>query len=330
VADLGWCQFLVGTDKGDTLNKPAWASFWILGFIWGSSFLLIRVGVEEMPATQLVLVRCAIAAIGLNAVLYLRGRRLPTDRATVRAFIINGLGNTVLPYTLISLSQQTITSGMGAVLQATASLFTLVIAHFAFADERITWRKIIGLLIGFAGVAVLSSASIDAGQINVPMLLGQLAMIGASLCYAIFTVYSRQIIRRNIEPMVVSSGTFIAATVFALVFMLLEPLVGGRAFIPFSDLPSDTVLAVVGLGIVNTFIAYMFFYYIVRELGAFRAVMVTYIVPPVGLILGWLVLNERVETYMLMGAAMILTGIGIINVRLGSLRRSAARAVETT
>jgi drug/metabolite transporter (DMT)-like permease len=310
------------------LNKAAWASFWILGLIWGSSFLLIRIGVEDIPATQLVLIRTFIAALGLNLVLIARGRRLPTDWPTIRAFIIIGVGNAAIPYTLISLSEQTITSGMAAVLQATASLFALVIAHFAFADERISLRKIIGLVIGFGGVVVLSSGSFEDGVINTPMLLGQLAMIAASLFYAIFTVYSRQVIRRKIEPMVVSAGSFIPATICAGLFVILEPLLGGRAFIPFGDLPGDALTVAVALGLLNTFIAYMFFYFIVQELGAFRATMVTYVVPPVGLILGWLILSETVEPYMLIGALLIFAGIGIINVRVRQVLRQRAHTVQ--
>ena len=299
------------------MNKPAWAAFWILGFIWGSSFLLIRIGVEDVPATPLVFVRCLIAAIGLNIVRHLRGKSLPTDWSGIRAFILIGMGNAAVPYTFISLGEQNIDSGMAAVLQATASLFTLVIAHFAFTDERITTRRIAGLVIGFSGVIVLSSKSIDAGQVDTPMLLGQLAIVSASVFYATFTVYSRKVIQRQIEPIVIAAGTFIPATAWAALFMVLEPLLGGRSAVSPASLHTDVLLVVFGLGFVNTFIAYLFFYYIVRELGAFRASMVTYIVPPVGLILGALVLNEVITVTMLIGAAMIFTGIAIVNVSPG-------------
>lgn len=309
------------------MNKWAWVSFWILSFIWGSSFLLIRVGVEEVSATQLVLVRCAIAALGLNAVRYLKGKHLPTDWPTIRAFIIIGIGNAAVPYTFISLGEQSISSGMAAILQSTASLFTLIIAHFALADERISRRKVAGLAVGFAGILVLSSGSIDEGKINTAILLGQLAIVCASLCYGLFTVYSRRIIMRQIEPIVLSSGTFISATVCALVFMILEPLLGGRAAVSLTSLPQDTLFVLLGLGFFNTFIAYLFFYYIVQQLGSFRASMVTYVVPAVGLILGWLILDEHVAAYMLIGAALIFTGIGIINVRPRAIWRMRTAAV---
>jgi len=311
------------------MNRAAWGSFWILGFIWGSSFLLIRIGVEEFSATQVVLIRTVIAAIGLNIVRMMRGFPLPRDWPTIRALIIIGLGNATLPYTFISLGEQNISSGMAAVLQSTASLFTLVIAHFAFSDERISPQKIIGLFIGFAGVIVLSSESIEAGAINVSILLGQGAIIAASLCYAIFTVYSRRIINKDIKPLVVSSTVFIGSVLWAIPFVILEPLLGGRAFVPFDQVPGDVTLAVLGLGFVNTFIAYLFFYFIVQQLGAFRASMVTYIVPVVGLALGWLV-NEIVTVVMLGGALLIFTGIAFVNLQPEQVRRYFSRTARAS
>lgn len=307
------------------MNKAAWASFWTLGFIWGSSFLLIRIGVAEMSATQVVLTRTVVAAIGLNIVRIMRGVPMPRDWPTIRAFIFIGVGNVTIPYTLISLAEQNITSGMAAVLQATASLFTLVIAHFAFSDERITTKKIMGLTIGFSGIVVLSSQSFSGGELDSGMLLGQMGMVLASLFYATFITYSRKVIRRDVAPLVVASGTFIPAAVFSVLFVILEPLLGGRAFISPTELPLDLNLAVFGLGFVNTFIAYLFFYYIIQQLGAFRASMVTYIVPVVGLALGALVLSEEITVYMLAGATLIFTGIAIVNVRFDDLRRSLSR-----
>jgi drug/metabolite transporter (DMT)-like permease len=309
-----------------TFNARAWGAFWLVGAIWGSSFLLIRVGVEEFSPTQVSFTRCLIAAVGLNLVLALTGKRLPRDRATIRALALIGFGNSALPYTLLGLGEQEISSGMAAVLQATASLFTLVIAHFMLADERITPRKVIGLALGFLGVLALSSDSFEGGQLNTPMLLGQFAIMGASLCYAYFTVYSKQALRGRIDPTVIAAATFISATICAGLMMLLEPLLGGRGPVNPLDVPRDSLYAVLGLGVVNTFIAYLFFYFIVQELGAFRASMVTYIVPPIGVILGALILSEQASAIMLVGAALIFTGIAVVNVRWSALRRTPAAA----
>ena len=138
-------------------NQRAWIGFWVLAFIWGSSFLFIRIGVEQLSTFQLVFIRTGIAAVGLNIVVYLRGKRLPTDRAGVRDVAILGVVNTVIPFALITWGEKSIESGLAAVLQATAALFTMIVAHFAFADERVTRRTVAGLVVGFAGVVVLAS-----------------------------------------------------------------------------------------------------------------------------------------------------------------------------
>ncbi len=296
----------------------AWVLFWILGLIWGSSFLLIRVGVGEMSPSQVVFIRTVIAAVGLNTVLLVQGRRLPTSPAVLRAFFVIGLGNAAIPYMLLGLGEQTVESNVASILQSTTSMFALVFAHFILPDERITPRKLIGLVLGFTGVVVLASRSGTEGVENA--LIGQVSVVGASLFYAFFTVYSRTLIRERIEPLVLSAGTFIFAALGGLVFMLLEPVLGGRAPADLTTVSSGSLVAVLTLGALNTFVAYLFYYFIVQQLGAFRGTMVTYIVPLVGVTLGWLVLQEAVDIRLLVGGALIFAGIASINLRLSWLR----------
>lgn len=308
------------------MNRQAWAAFWLIGLIWGSSFLLIRVGVRELRPIEVVFIRTAIAAVGLCAVIWWRGIRFPTDWPNIRALGIIGLGNVVAPFALISWGEQYITSGMAAVMQSTAALFTLVIAHLAFADERMTMRKVVGLLIGFIGVIVLFSGELLGAEGSVEdvnlSLLGQLAIVGASFFYATFTTYSRKIIQGTVEPVVMAGGTMVVAAVATAPFALL----GEGGFRPFSGtVSSDVLWAVIVLGVLNTFIAYLFYYFVVRELGAARASMVTYIVPFVGVVLGALLLSEQVGVTLIIGAALIFTGIAIVNLRRRVLQVAAQR-----
>ena len=321
------------------MKKSAWASFWLVAIIWGSSFLLIRVGVSGVSATQVVFTRTAIAAVGLSTLAYSRGLRFPKDMRVVRALLILGVFNVTIPYMFISFGEQAIPSGMAAVLQSTAALFGLVIAHFAFVDERITRRKLLGLAVGFSGVFLLSADAINpaspfyspllglsfphftvAGEdsgLNIHFLLGQLAIVAASLCYAGSTSFSRKVMAHyKVPPLITSASTFIVGASLGFVFMFIEPLLGGRAYTPYNELENNILFAILGLGFINTFIAYMFFYFIIQQLGAFRATMVTYVVPAVGLILGWLVLQEKVSSTMFLGAGLIFIGIGIINIKL--------------
>lgn len=301
------------------MRKVAWTMFWLLGLIWGSSFLLIRVGVGALSPTQVVFIRTLIAALGLNAVLLMRGKRLPTDWATVKSLALIGIGNGTIPYLLLAVGEQSIESNVASVLQATASMFTLVIAHFFLPDERMTFRKIAGLLLGFCGVVILASRAANGDGNN--SIFGMLCIVATSMFYAIFIVYSRKVIQGKIEPIVIAAGSFIFSVLTSFPLMWIEPLVGGRAAVPLADIEPVTVAAVFMLGFLNTFIAYLFFYYIVQQLGAFRASNVTYIVPVVGVVLGWLVLDENVDLRLILGAALIFTGIAVINMRLQMLRR---------
>ncbi len=200
------------------MKNRAWAAFWITGTIWGSSFLLIRIGVQELAPVQVVFIRTAIAAIGLSLVIALRRVPVPRDWPTLRGLVIIGLGNVVAPFMIISWSEQYIVSGVAAVLQSSAALLTLVVAHFMFADERITLKKIIGLLTGFIGVVILFSG--EMGGEN--SIYGMLGMVAASACYATFTSYSRKVIQGNIAPVVVAGSSMVVAAITTAPLALLS------------------------------------------------------------------------------------------------------------
>jgi drug/metabolite transporter (DMT)-like permease len=252
---------------------------------------------------------------------------MPLSRRGLVPLIILGIGNTTIPFALITWGEKSISSGLAAMLQSTASLFTLVAAHFYFADERITPQKIVGLAVGFLGVAVLASRSVVDGQLDVPQLTGSLAIVLASLCYAIFGVYSRKIIQNRLEPMIVSAGALTFAAITSGVGMIAAPFLGGQAATPLDSVSGDVLAAVITLGLLNTFIAYIIFYGILNELGAARTSMVTYVVPGVGLALGAIVLHEQIDWRLIAGALLIFAGIGIVNLRVFSriaFRRGAS------
>ena len=292
-----------------------WAAFWLISVIWGSSFLLIRIGVEEFSPFQVVFIRTGIAAIGLNLVLLARGKRLPFEWKKLFPLIVIGVGNTAVPFTLISWGEQSIDSGLASVLQSTAALFTLIIAHFVFADERINLRKVIGLSVGFIGVIVLASRSWASGEVIVAELTGALAIVGASLFYAMFTTYSRVQISNKFEPLVVAAGSMTAAAIVSGLAMVAAPFLGGEAAVSLDAVTQDVLFAVLLLGFLNTFVAYLMYYWVVQQLGAARASMVTYVVPAVGLALGVIVLNEPLDWRLLAGAGLIFAAIAIVNMR---------------
>lgn len=303
-------------------TKQAWGGFWLLSLIWGSSFLFIRVGVGEMTPMQLVFFRTGIAAIGLHIVLLFQGKRLPTDRQGIIDLLILGTINTILPFVLISWGEIHIESGLASVLQGTAAFFTLLIAHFVFPDERITLKKVLGLLIGFLGIVVLTSRSSEAAGHTSDgslYLLGQAAVIAASFCYGIGGVYSRKAMQRKLDPFVVAAGSMTVASVLAGILAYAAPLVGAQAPAALGSLSFTTIAAVGMLGLLNTFAAYLIFYPLIKVLGSTRTSMVTYVVPVVGLILGSIFLGELIDLRLLLGTVMILGGIAVVNLRFGSM-----------
>lgn len=311
------------------MRSRAWAAFWALGIIWGASFLLIRIGVEQLNPFELVFFRVTIAALGLNLVLRLRGKSYPRDTKTIRALILIGLGNTAIPFLLITWGEKSVPSGLASVLQASVPLFSLVMAHFSFDDERMTPARIGGLITGFFGVIVLASRSFGVEQtVNSPTIEGQIAIVIASVFYAYFAIFSRKTLKGNIEPMVVSAGAMTSASVTMGFVTYLSPLLGGPAPTALATLRSDVVIAMLVLGFLNTLIAYMMFYYVIQELGASRSTMITYVVPLIGLTLGTLLLNEPTDARLILGALLIAAGIAIVNFHIFQRPKPLPEAVS--
>lgn len=312
--------------------KQAWVNFWLLGFIWGSSYLFIRIGVEQLPPFQLVFIRTAIAAVGLNIVLLVRGKRLPTDRRSIMDLLFLGIFNTVFPFTLITWGEIRIESSLASVLQGTAALFTLVLAHFAFVDERITPRKIAGLAVGFLGVVILASRSggeTVAGTDPSWHLFGQLAILAASFCYATGGVFGRKVMQSRLEPIVTAAGAMTVAAITTGIIAHAVPSLAGGAPVALDQLTPRVLGSVLILGFFNTFGAYLIFYSLVATLGAARTSMVTYIIPAVGLVLGAIFLGEAVDSRLILGAALIIGSIAIVNLKLASFFNGLRRPVKS-
>jgi drug/metabolite transporter (DMT)-like permease len=299
-----------------------WGVFFLLGLVWGSSFLFISVGVEQASPFQVVFIRTAIAAVGLNLVLAVQGKRIPLNWQKFYPQLLLGAFNTVVPFVLITWGEQTVASGLASVLNATAALFTLIIAHFWFTDERITPRKLIGLLLGFAGVVVLILGQPSHDESGASSVIGMLAIVLAAVFYGFGGSYGKSVLKLLGNPIMVSAGAMTTAAVMSGVLMVLSPVFGGQPLTPFNELSGDPLIALLLLGVVNTFGAYLMYYWLVGELGAARSSMVTYVTPPIGIALGALILNEPVTAWLIVGGLMILAGIAIVNLRLSMFRRA--------
>jgi drug/metabolite transporter (DMT)-like permease len=272
-----------------------------LGTIWGSSYLFIAVLVDEVSPLPLISVRFALGASVLALALFARGGRLPGWRVIwPHLFVMSLLGN-VIPFALIAWSQQHTASALAAVLNATIPLFTLIFAALVFRSDRITGAQLGGISLGFAGVALLTGSSVlDIGSTNG---LAELALVGASLCYGFAFAYARRFVRgdplQNVTAQLLIG--FVLVTPFALRFGWIHP----------ENLGGLEIAAWIALSAAGTGLAYVFYYALIRDIGATRASLVTYIIPVVGVVLGWLLLDEYLGVEGLAGMFLIVLGIAV-------------------
>ena len=290
-----------------------------LSVIWGSSFFLIAVAVAELPPFTIVVLRVSLAAVVLWAVAAVRGMAIPRSPKAWRALLVMGAMNNAIPFTLITYGEKEIASGLAGMLIATTPLFTVLTAGVFLADEQITAKKIVGVVIGMAGVAVMIGPAALQGMGGGTM--GQLAVLGGAASYASAGVYGRRFKDMGISPIVVTAGQ---ATTAALMLIPLSLAVDRPFSLPF---PSPAAWgSVVALGLVCTALAYVFYFRILATAGATNIVQVTFLVPVSAVLLGWLFLDERLQLIHVGGMALIALGLSAIDGRLWRRRPSIARA----
>lgn len=285
------------------MSAKEWFKFILLGLIWGSSFLWIKIGVQELGPFTLVALRVLFATLGLVIIARLRRARIPW-RQFLSAFLILGLLNMALPFVLISWSEQYISSGMAAILNSTVPLFTLLIAPLFLADDPWTLPKGLGLLVGFLGVVVLMANQVQ-GDLTRPKL-GQLTMLLAAISYAAAAIYARRKVR-GLTPDVQSLGQSFMAT---LVMLPLAFTIEAPFTLPYQPL---TWVAALWLGLMGSCVATLLYYSLLQSIGPTRTTLVTYIFPLVGVILGAIFLHERPDWHLLVGGILIISGVAVVN-----------------
>ncbi len=291
------------------MNVKQWVAFGLLSLIWGSSFLLIKIGLKATDPFTLVFLRVFLGAVILWGVIHWRRINVPATVWLCTAMLLLGLFNNAIPFTLITWGEQTIPSGLAAVLNGSMPLFTAVFAHLVLADEGFTIKKTIGLVLGFGGVLLVvrgGSQEISWNALMAGDLGGQLAVIGASICYAGCTVFVRKFLQ-EVNPFVLAAMQLTGASLFMPVGVALWEWP-----VPFA-MKTGPVVAVAVLGVVNTGGAYLLYFYLVREAGATRTSLVTYLIPAIGLIFGIVFLAEPLRIVVVAGLLVILTGVFLVD-----------------
>jgi len=292
-------------------NRGVWLVWLALGFMWGSSYLFIKIAVDDFGTFTLIALRLLIGAAFLWTVVLLARQELPREPRIYGHLLVMACINIAIPFALITWAERSVDSSIAAILTSAVPLFVIIIAPFFLPDEPIRINGVAGLLVGFIGVVVLTSRGLASGTSS--DALGELALLGAALSYALGGIYSRRNVR-GLRPMIPAVfQVTIALLITGTVALLFEH--------PWTATPdAQSIFAIVWLGLLGSGLAYLAFFHVLSHWGATRTAMVAYMIPVVGIVLGVLVLNEPVDPRLLAGTALVVGGVALVNSRFGRRR----------
>jgi drug/metabolite transporter (DMT)-like permease len=297
------------------MGALTWGLLALLGLIWGGSFFFARIAVGEVPPLTLVFLRLSIAALALHV--YIGGRFgiYPLLKSRWREFLVLGILNNALPHALIFFGQTRIGAGLAAILNATTPIWTVLIANYLTSDEKLSTAKIVGCLTGLLGTVILIGPGVTAGG-GVPLWALLLPVI-AAVSYGFAATYGKRF--RSVAPPVIAAGQLTASSLVALPLSLVMDHPWTLA------MPSvNAVAAILAIALLSTAFGYILYFRIMAAAGATNASLVTLLVPPGAILLGFLFLGERLEMTDIAGMALIGAGLVILDGRLH--RRSRAIA----
>jgi drug/metabolite transporter (DMT)-like permease len=306
--------------KARAMTRAEWAMLLGLSVIWGCSFLFSKIAVAEIPPFTLVFGRVAIASLSLLAALAALRLALPRGRGLWLDFAGMGLLNNVVPFSLIFWGQTQIGAGLSSILNATTPLFTVLVAHVLTADEKLTRARVVGVLLGFAGVAVMLGPELLLALDRA--VLAELACLCAAFSYALSSVFGRRFARQGVKPAQAAFGQLTASTLLMVPLVLL---VDRPWTVPLPH--AQAWASLLALGVLCTAFAYLIFFRILGGAGATNIMLVTFLIPTSAILLGALVLGERLGARDVAGMALVALGLASIDRRGPALlRRLAGRA----
>ena len=299
-----------------TISPRAWAELLLLAFIWGASFLSIRIALDEIGPLTAVAHRTGWAMLILWAFVLLRGIALPTGWRVWGAFLVMGILNNVIPFSLMAWGQLHIESGLTSILNASTAIFGVIAAAIFFADERLTTRKAVGVSLGFVGVS--TAIGLSAFKDFDIRSLGQLAVIGGTISYALAGVWARKKLG-HLRPQVAAAGMLTGASIMSIPMAFL---VEG----PISlDLQLRTWAAISYYAVIATAIAYMLYYRVLAMAGSGNLMLCTLLVAPVAITLGAIILQEALPLRAYAGFALLAIGLLILDGRIWQAVKHRAR-----
>ncbi len=272
-----------------------------LGLLWGSNFALIKIGVSEIPPVSLTFARMLLGALLLGLIAAARGARWPRGWRIWALLLMLSVFGSGLPHGLVAWGEQTISSSLAAILMALMPTGAILLAHVMTRDERLRWRTVLGVAVGFGGIAVL--VGVDALNGLGHAVGAELAVAAAALCFSLNAVLSRR--ASHLSPLVVGAATLALAAAYTLPLALATER-------PWTLAPTPGVLWVVALlGLGGTGGAALLYFAIVNRAGATFLALSNYLVPLVGVALGALFLDERMTPQAWIAMAMVLSGLAL-------------------
>lgn len=281
----------------------------ILSILWGGSFFFVEVLVDYLPPLTIVTFRVGLAAIALWGIVLSSQPSLPSTKQQWGALFVVGLLNNALPFCLIVWGQTQISSGLASIFNATTPFFTVLVAGALLVDERITKPKLMGVAIGLLGTIVLIGPEALKGMTG--SMLGQLAVMGAAISYALAAAFSRRFKKWGLSPLIVATGQVSMATLILLPLMLIidKPWVG-------FTMPFEAIWAMAGLAFFSTVVAYILYFRLIASAGATNAALVTFLIPISAILLGVTILGETFTSLQAIGMGLIGLGLLVMDGRL--------------
>jgi len=288
------------------MGPAEWSALVFLSVLWGGSFFFVEIALTQFAPFLIVALRVSIAALVIWIFVLAKGYAVPRSRSVWAAFFWMGILNNIVPFSLIVWGQTEIASGLASILIAATPIFTVIIAGWLLKDEPIMPAKIIGSVLGLAGVVILIGPSVVAGLSS--NLFAQLAVLAAALSYAFAGVYGRRFTAMGVNPIVAAAGQLLASSIvmLPLVIVLERPFELDAASV-------DVWGAVVALAVLSTALAYVLYFRLLEKVGATNSVLVTLLIPVTAILLGTAILGERLHALHFVGIAVIGLGLFVIN-----------------
>jgi drug/metabolite transporter (DMT)-like permease len=302
------------TQQQSGMTSYEWSLLLLLSAIWGGSFYFFAILIKEIPVFTIVFFRVFLATLALWAVVFAMQLKPPTGWAQWKNYFVMGMINNVIPFSLIVWGETRVAPGLAAVLNATTPFFTVLIAHAFTANERLSWNRLTGALIGLFGVAAL--VGIDSIKSLGGDIIMQLAIVLASVFYGLSAVWARRF--SNMPPIVNAASQTAASSLMLLPLTLVFDH-------PWAlSMPSNLALfSQLALALLCTAVAYILFFTILKRAGSTNISLVTFLVPISAIILGAMLLNEQISLNHILGMAVIGLGLALIDGRI------PAKLIET-